>query len=760
MTGRSAPEWAPATQVLEAFDAGQIAILARGLFGDIDVDPLVAVARGAVGGSPRRLVQFAVAAVAQGAVVHRRGQWVIDVPALEAVARDGVGSRQLPHGLSAAAVRLGAVVAMAQPVQRRRAAAVAQVDPALADLLIDAGLIEGRERLSCTSGDVAAALVATVSDPEPIWRGLASAWLSDRPVPWGRLGWALARAEDREAVVEHGPRCVASAMALDVGDAVALAARMVALASTPELVAAQVDALVQGGDAEGARRIGEAFLAGSDDGERNLPALLALARLEDAVSEDPERILGWTRRAHAALGDGPAPAMLHLVEARAYFRARDLATAEARCAPLCADPPDPDDPEGWLAARGLHAQIRAAADSPQAGLVILDGVPDAFARGSRGRALFEGVRGLLLWYAGRPRRGAEVMERAASMQRALSTVDRARMQNNAALCWYVAGDVERAVAGWERALLGFERIDARVEAIRVQVNLCQGFRDLGRWQRAVEAGQRAVEGAREHSARGFEAVALGNLGDVALWRRRYAQARHFYDAAQVLAEAEGLQGELLELDRRRAELAALSRTPDALEQVLCAEERARDADAEVEVARCQAIRALVMARQGRVAEARRLGDGALEILRRVGDGAALAVARLWVGEAHLALGNDPEVRRLAQEVLSYAGEFARAPLRAWAERLLTWTRAPSSDEGLRRLERLTELDVRIASHARLDEVLDELARGAMELIDAERAFVLLQQGGRRRWWPGRGPPISSPRCRWCAGPWPWAGRSW
>ncbi|HHO50388.1 MAG TPA: HAMP domain-containing histidine kinase, partial [Deltaproteobacteria bacterium] len=318
-------------------------------------------------------------------------------------------------------------------------------------------------------------------------------------------------------------------------------------------------------------------------------------------------------------------------------------------------------------------------------------------------------------------------EEAAAHRRSLPTIDRARLENNASLCWYAAGDVSRAVIGWERALLGFERVGATMEAARVQVNLCQGLRELGRWARAATAGEAAVEIARRAHNRTFEAVALGNLGDIALDRRQLSEAARCYDGAEQLARELSMEGELIELARRRSELAALRRDPDALSVVQAAIARAREAGARVELARCRAVAALVLARSG--ASPEQQAHESLDDLLKLGASGELAIARLWIAEAYLAWGRGDKAITHAELALRFADEFARAPLARWAHRLLAWSR-PSEDSERKTLRKLTELAVGVARQMELPDMLAALAKAAVELVDAERAFVVLAQGPR------------------------------
>jgi signal transduction histidine kinase len=618
-----------------------------------------------------------------------------------------------------------------QPVTRAEIAQLVGVDEVLLDRLAETGLVRGRAVLSCPTAAATSALVGAAPELRWLCRRLRDEWLRRSPVPWERVARVLADTADPASVIEHGSTCVRALLELDVARAVVEADRLWAVAPHAELAAARIAAMVRAGKAAEARQSAEEWLADRPGDPATVPVLVQLATLEDVASEDPGRMQQWLEQAQQAAGaDWPPP--LVLATARALYRARELTEAARHCRTLCDAPPPAAGPElsQWLAARSMLAQILAAEQGPLVGLAVLLELPEDLGRGTPDRALLDGVRGRLLWHAGRPREAASAMEAAAALRRALSTIDRARLENNAGLCWYSAGDVERAVAGWERALLGFERMEAELESARVLVNLCQGYRDLGRWSRAEEAGRRAVDIGRKRHIAEVEAVALGNLGDCALWQRRLDKAQQLWSTAEGLARDAGLQGELVELARRRLEVAVARRDPESLTLAEQAEQVAASAHAEGELARCRALKATVLARMGQIEEFRELVLQVTGALRELGASGELALARMAIAEGWVALGRWDEAEQEAQQVLRYAIEFVRPPLRQWADQILTRHQRTLPFDG--RLERLTELAVRIALQADLDELMKELATAAVELVDAERAMVLKLQDGEPR----------------------------
>ncbi|MEN0063887.1 MAG: ATP-binding protein [Myxococcota bacterium] len=720
------PSWIPNHLALPPFNVAQQEALCRGILGEVDAERVVAEARRLVGGWPGPFVQLLLRAVETGALSHRRGRWLlaegpfrrIDLTDLNAVPFNALPQESL---------RLGAVIGVLQPVPLSVAAGVAEVAPSAVMPLRRQRLVSGRERLRCANLRVATGLLGAVDTPRALWAQIAAHLWSHAPEQKGALGWALVGAEDRRGVLTDGPTCLQAAARLDVHDAGDLATRMVEMCPNSRTVlVAAIDAWIAAGEVERARDAAQTWMSDRTATQEDLPLLLAMARLEDMTTEDAERALRYTKEARGVIGEGPVPRSLRLIEARAYFRGTDHSAALQRCAPLCPDDAI-DDVESWLEARALLAQIRAEQTSVQDGLATLD-LPEELGRGTRARATVEGVRGRLLWLNGQPREAAMAMQQAATQWTALPSVDQARLQNNAAVCWYVAGDVERAVADWEAALLSFEDIGATLEVLRVHVNLCQGFCDLGRWKQATTSGEEAVRLAQARGDDALQAVAEGNLGDVALWRREFDQAEQRYRKVEALMtdappSAEGL--------RRWAELHAHQRSIETISWAERAIAVARDTIDPIEAARAKAVLSVGLARAGRSSEAKAVLTEALDVLRPSQRPDILAIARLWAAETLLELRKPEQARQLCVEVQQYAIEIGRVPLRMWADAMLSASQL--ADLGpLEKLDRLTQLSVRVCSQTSLDEVLDELAQASLELIEAQRSFVMLLEGSNLR----------------------------
>ncbi|MEN0061520.1 MAG: ATP-binding protein [Myxococcota bacterium] len=728
LTTDEAPEGVQAC-ALDPFSPDDIETLVHGILGPV-APSFVEATIEAAEGSPRDAVAFMVAAVDADALVWRRRSWVVVPEALDHHASTWVaGALPSLEALPAAARRLGGLVALAGVVDRSEALSAAEADDEALSLLINAGLVRGSASLQCTG---AAATTALVGSPErcrdPAAR-LLTAWLARQPVPYARLGPLLAATEDTAIIEEHGPVCISAMAQRDIDRALEVATALWTRHPTPELAVSRSKALLQAGQIDEARQACFDHLGERAPTVQDVPILIALAEVEGVV-DDLEARLSWIRKAVAASGPGALSSNVRLARAQASLIAGDFAAAEDDCLAVCAAPPEADEVDAWLRAKRLLSQVREQTQGAKAGLAVLDEIPAELGAQTREKALIEGDRGRLLWHAGDPGRAAAAMERAATFRRALPLVDRARLENNAGLGWYSVGDIVMAVACWERALHAFERIGAPRDAATSRVNLCQGYRELGRWARAETIGEAAVEWARQTKAVGLQAMVLGNLGDVYLWQRKLDQAEERYDEAQRLAEGleepgSGPSSEIVELSRRRCELAGLRGDRDWEARLDEAETLTTAVEAKDEVARVWAMRALAEARAGRFDAVDEPASRALAQLRELGATGELAIARLWISEAWVAAGQPDRAVAEAEAVVHYAEEFVRPPLLEWARSILERARP---DRTLSDLERLTTVAVRVAMQASLGQVLEDLAHAAVDLVEVDRALVVLADG--------------------------------
>ncbi|MEL6349045.1 MAG: protein kinase, partial [Myxococcota bacterium] len=729
IAGETAPRWAGTPLELEPFTAEATAELVTGLLG-APMPELSQVVHETCDGAPGLAVAFLALACQEGALLRRARRWLVDPQQLKALAARQHREAAITLRSDRLPAKVGGVIAVSRvPVPRSALPALVEagaeaVQDAVAEL-VELGLVRQEHgRLSASGSAAANTLVAACPDLQAVNRRLAD----DMGRTDASRGWYVVGARDVDTARTHGAALVEACRRQDPFDGAQLAEAMWALAPSPALAAARIDALRIAGRLEQAVFFGEGVI-------RTMPSMegwIALARVY--LSRD-DRALEARLAAKRARAMGATGLALALVEARACIAEHKPAEARTTSSvALTMEPPDTVEAlDDWLGLWGVYVQALYATGRLNEAIAVLDTFPDEVGIGRPERALLEGIRGRLLWHAGQFSRAAQAMERAAAADAGLAATDRAKMLNNAGLIFYQTGSRLDALARWEESLLLFERLGDDREQLRVSINLCVGYREVGRWERARQAGLWAFERGRQAGEVAFQAMAAGNLGDLAYDQEQIVEARRWYEQARPLAEAEGLESELVELDRRQATLAVRSRAVDAMDTVKAALARARAANEAVEVCRCEALLAICQARAGAHQEALGLLDGAMSAMREAGAAGELAHLRLQAAETYLILNQLREAAQECERVIAYASELNLGPMRARAKRLLQQAAAPQNAEEIaRRLEQLVSLAVRMTQVTQEAPLLKAIARSARELLDGDRAFVVLVDGGAQR----------------------------
>ena len=732
--GTEPVDWMGEPALLRPFEAAEVSALIGGILGESEphaglVERAVAVS----GGVPGVVVEFVAAAFEADALVRRAQRWLVDESELDAlVARDDLVTAA-PFEPDTVAARLGGLLAAANasvPLPRLRAmlsVGAVEFEMGLQEL-VDTGYVlveQGQAR--CASRAAGAALKQTCGELASFHRLLAESLMADPDAPACRLGWHIVGAGDAKAALDRGADILCSVLMLDPGEAARLADALWELAPDATLVAPRVEALQRSGRTDEAVAFAEAELA-----QRGsvLAVQVALARAHLARGDGTESALEVCRTARATLNGAPAPMGLVLVEVKALFRADAVQAAADTCAaiPAVSSHDSPDAIDDWLSVQVVHAQSLHRLGSAADAVAVLDAVPPRLGFGRPARALLDASLGRLLYHAGRFVDAADVMARAAGADAGLSALDRARMLNNAGLVSYQCGRRLRALEHWEAALLLFERLGANLDQIRVSVNLCVGYREAGRWERARQAGAWAADEADRREQRDLQAMAAGNMGDLYLDHRRYTDAERWYLKASRIARAHSLSGELVELARRQAELAVLRDDADALVRADEALRIAEDAGETVEICRSRALRAVCLARRNGSRELiSELLDTAEAPLRAAGAAGELASVRLLAAEAWVAVGEAGRAVANCDKVVAFAEEMGHVSLRTRADHLLAAARkVEMAGEQDNRLDLLVSLAVAVAR--RQDDeagLLQTVAEAALELLSGERAFVIL-----------------------------------
>ena len=735
VTGLHAPSWTTDQCLLEPLELVGVRKLVRSIFGTVRggqrlAEQLLTL----TDGHPGPTVSFLMAAVERGALIWRAQRWHLDPERMAGLVARGLPDTDRPLDLSEDGIAVGGALALLEvPVTLDSLVPLVELSDERVRLalneLVDKGLVRLQARqASCRSVNVAHSLARLRAHPERLHARVVQALLRALSPDRVRLGWHLVGAGDAERVRSHGADVLRAAMARDGREAARLADELWALNPCSELVAPRIRALGGAGRAPEAKALGEEFIAREQLVPAHVPVLVELARLYVDFGSQDDLALSCVQQARVVLGKAPLPPELIHAEAQIHFRAGRYAQAvEAAC--TLADAPAPSQAaaqDRWLQVRVVWAQALHELGERDRALEILERLPETIGQGRPARALLDGALGRLLWHAGRVRDAVEAMERAADEDSGLGALDRARLLNNSGGGRHVLGDRPGALATWEQALILFERLDVPIEQVRVQCNLCVAYRESARWERAIEAGLWAAGRARELGEPRYEAMAAGNLGDVYLAQGSWREAQRWYRRTEALANEHGYQDEQAELARRRAELAVLRRDPRATALAERAAALAAELGSPMEAARAASLEAFCHARAGRLAQLEQAVERAVEPLKLSGAGGELAEARLWIAEAYLLVGRSDEALAESTRALVFADEVGHVELRRRADALVERVRSIQGTS-LRsdRLERLLELAVAVAQERDLQRLFDSIAHAALDLLDAERSFVLV-----------------------------------
>jgi signal transduction histidine kinase/tetratricopeptide (TPR) repeat protein len=594
--------------------------------------------------------------------------------------------------------------------------------------LLDRGLarLEGRQ-LGCRSLPIAHALASRIPQPERLHRVVVEQLLRQHAPDLVRLGWHLVGARDASRIERHGEEILAAAVLRDGAEAAALAEELWAICPCERLVAPRMHALRAAGRTSDARRLGEGLLGGRAPCPADLPLLVELARIHIGSEGRDDLALRCVERARLAGEGGDLPPELVHAEAWIHHRAGRFEEALAAARPLAeGEPPaGPEELERWMRLRVVWARALHGMGRSEEALALLEPLPESLGQGRRDRALLDITQGGLLLELGRQRDAIDALERAAHTDSGLAAAARAEQWYTAAVLRHELGDLRGALVGLERALPLLERLDEPRMRVRVQSRLCVLYRELARWDRAVEAGSWALHSARELGDERRAALAASRLADVFLAQGSWREAQRWISRAEGLAREHGLSDLLAPLLRRRAELAVQRQDPRATALAEHARAKALEAGDEREQASSSVLLAFCHARAGRAEQLDQVGNPALEILKRVGGG-ALAEARLWLAEAYLLVGRMENALATGNQALVYADEVGHEQLRRRAHSLVGRVRdirgGGFADD---RLERLLELTVAVAEERVLQRIFEAIAAAALDLLSAEHVHVLV-----------------------------------
>ena len=684
-------------------------------------------------GLPGELEDAVLDLAARGILGRRRGQWELNelragrdlsacVPraALRA-AREQV--RKLPEALRRA---LGIAVVLGSRCDRATLAALAGTEPAAA--LERAGSLESDgSRLRCPHIALSRAAERALS---PADRREANRRAAELAADARSRAVHLFRAQSRGCV--RAALAAARSQARDGAPAeaarlyqIACAARRAPLfdARAALLVERSGDCLALAGHLAAARLAYSRSLARGGDPGR-IWQKVAKARWQEGRFD---QVLAALARAREGGGD---PLAIAIVEARAqatrgdYERARQLAGDALPLARARGDAESATRLHHLLGTCAWHGgDGRRAVAEERAAVLIARRHGDRRAEADARVGLGSAYR-LLAKY----RQAAQEASKAIELYAAVGDErQEALAWNNLGAARYLAGEWDRALEAWEK--LGTKKARTLEEELLTLNNLGNLYRERGDLPRAKDLLRRALAKIRE--AGGYarmEALVRGNLGEVAAREGDLQAAQALYLETLEQALRIDARDEVVETERRLAELDLLRRDPAA-------------AHARASAALDLAVRAGNQVEEGNLlrvlalsARARRDGPAADSAAQRARAalqqaGATLELARLECVTCLLELDRADAVQ--AEAALRRArGTFEKlgaAPDLRELEQLEREVEALQR-KSLSRIEALTHAAQRLAASndpaALLEEVLDQ----ALQLTRAERGFILLNEG--------------------------------
>ncbi len=737
VTSARAPDWDGQVIGLPALDAEGLRALTHGLLGLGHLEAVIPWLELRTAGQPGVAIAQLIAALEVGAIGCTRRRWWVDESRLGGVPAP-TSSRPLPE-LDPSERRIaGALAVVGEPITEERLIILTKRPPgevrAATRCLQRAGLVRRVGALyRLTTPALAAALRPDPGVARTLHRSMLQLLLGESPPAFARLGRHLVAVGDRALACLHGAAVIAATARRSAVEGVEIGRALAALSEDPAVTAALVDACLTLGDGDAALQTIEVALR--DPAWRaNVPLWAAHMRVLSGFFQRPEAAL--TALAEAADRWPTLPYALLRERASAHFKAEryDAVIADAVEAgrePPTGEPSTLDRAEvvSWLRIVGLHAQARYAQGDLTGALTLLDRLPEELGEGTPERGLLYGVHARLLYHAGRMRDAARCLEQAGSERSGLPMTERAKLLNNRGLLICGLGDRPAAVRSWEDASTLFEQLGMQTELTRVRGNLCVGYRELGRWERARNAGEAAHRDAARAGLVDLQAMAAGNLGDLHRELGQPDQASTWYSRAQRIALKHDLTGELVELARRRAEIAVARGWPTALTTAREAVALAEQHEVVAELCRSRALVAVCLARGGEADEARSELEAARVPLRESGAAGELAEVRYWAAHALLELGEVAEAERDARRVAAYADEVHLVPLRKRADVLLSRiSREAGPELKPSQIAQLMHLAMQLSRFRRVDSLLVAIADAAVSLLGADRAYVLQRRG--------------------------------
>jgi transcriptional regulator with GAF, ATPase, and Fis domain/tetratricopeptide (TPR) repeat protein len=472
-----------------------------------------------------------------------------------------------------------------------------------------------------------------------------------------------------------------------------------------------------------------------------------LARVETARCHlklgDPDRCLALVREVVEPEPTGARRAELADLEARALIQ--HGAYAEARASAERAILGVADGSDELRAA--LHEDIGVAATYLGEPDLARDHLAEALrlrpGAGPRDRVRLHSYGAIAEYRLGNTAGAAEAYERAFALaeRHGLSDLVATTALNLGTAC-HQRGDWGRALECYQRGLRTAVALGSRTTAVVLRFDLAQLHADIGAFDRASSMLDRVEELVATEGPRSLAGAVASLRAEVVLQLvGSSGPAAAELERALAEFESQGARREVAEVELQRARVASIDGDDVGAGRALTrAEGVARELDAPDLRARVALGRAALLVRRGRGDEAMRTLDAARELARQADQRLLAAEVENALAEAARSQGSKVLGRRHSELAIEHFERIAAslpAPLRDafWEHPLRRRARRdPEADAGptSAKLLRLLEINRKLSSSLKTDEVLQLAMDAAIELTGAERGFLVLEAptGGR------------------------------
>ena len=737
--GVAAPPWAAATCRLPRWSPAATRRLARGLLDRPVTAALAQELSQRADGRPGRVVAVLEAALQGNHLDLEEGGRRAECAALPRA--PGSQTRALVAPLSHQALRIGHLLATA-PIPLDSTVLPRLLDlgeeacaNGLRELDAQALLREEGGQVTCRDPAAKGALRAAPEARTALHRRVVllldeldapRAWLAEHllgaadPSLAARLGWA--------SLADLATRSPAAAA--DLADPLWTLARCAAVASVGVSALAAAD---RSGEALslGERAVAHHGRLGGANERVPFARLLAeMARLHGDRLGDAGAARRALREARRRLAGLPPPLGLLEVEAGLHHQAGHHAQAisVARQRPTCPAADDPLDRASWLRLRLTEARAMAVSDRLDAALALLNDVPADAHIDEREALLVE--QGDLAWRAGQYLTAGDAYARACDTDPTTAGLGKVLWQDRSATSYYHGGDRSHAVKTWRAALVLAQRADATLDGSRIQATLCSVLREVCRFEEAARYGQEAFDVALRAEAIPHALNAAMAMADLRLATGAHEDAAGWLERCAPLSGGPEQARSRGRLARRRAELAVRRGEADAARAVAEAIRAANRSELTRDACRATALKAVLLARDGRHEQVAPTLRRATDPLIKRGAARTLAEVRLWAAQAHLEGGRYAEAIDEAAHAVVWADEVGHLLFRNRGDDLTARARAQArrldaTSPDASDLESLLEVAVALGRERQLSTLLDQIADATMKLVDADRAFVIL-----------------------------------